>query len=124
MRLILGLSFVLVITACEPQYVIPNSYSGRYYGIDSVFRNQIALQIKDTLIHPIYLDVNYLGDGLYDVSNANGYWVRDGLLTQQKIAIDISSFKGYIYFFQDSIFLSADSESDLMDVTHKASLSR
>jgi len=123
-RLILGLSFVLVITACEPQYVIPNSYSGRYYGIDSVFRNQIALQIKDTLIHPIYLDVNYLGDGLYDVSNANGYWVRDGLLTQQKIAIDISSFKGYIYFFQDSIFLSADSESDLMDVTHKASLSR
>lgn len=124
MRLILGLAFVLVITACEPQYVIPNSYSGRYYGIDSVFRNQIALQIKDTLIHPIYLDVNYLGDGLYDVSNANGYWVRDGLLTQQKIAIDISSFKGYIYFFQDSIFLSADSESDLMDVTHKASLSR
>jgi len=123
-RLILGLAFVLVITACEPQYVIPNSYSGRYYGIDSVFRNQIALQIKDTLIHPIYLDVNYLGDGLYDVSNANGYWVRDGLLTQQKIAIDISSFKGYIYFFQDSIFLSADSESDLMDVTHKASLSR
>ena len=124
MRLILGLAFVLVITACEPQYVIPNSYSGRYYGIDSVFRNQIALQIKDTLIHPIYLDVNYLGDGLYDVSNANGYWVRDGLLTQQKIAIDISSFKGHIYFFQDSIFLSADSESDLMDVTHKASLSR
>ena len=124
MRLILGLAFVLVITACEPQYVIPNSYSGRYYGIDSVFRNQIALQIKDTLIHPIYLDVNYLGDGLYDVSNANGYWVRDGLLTQQKIAIDISSFKGYIYFFHDSIFLSADSESDLMDVTHKASLSR
>ena len=124
MRLILGLAFVLVITACEPQYVIPNSYSGRYYGIDSVFRNQIALQIKDTLVNPIYLDVDYLGDGLYDVSNANGYWVRDGLLTQHKIAVDISSFKGYVYFFQDSIFLSADSESDLMDVTHKASLSR
>lgn len=92
--------------------------------MDSVFRNQFALQITDTLVNPIYLDVAYLGEGLYDVSNANGYWVRDGLLTQQKIAIDISSFKGYIYFFQDSIFLSADSESDLMEVTHKASLSR
>jgi len=123
-RLIIGLVFVFVLASCEPQYVIPNSYSGRYYGIDSVFRNQFALQIKDTLINPIYLDVEYLGEGLYDVSNTNGYWVRDGLLTQKKIAIDISSFKGYIYFFQDSIFLSADSESDLMEVKHKASLSR
>lgn len=114
----------MALTSCEPQYIIPNSHSGRYYGIDSVFRNQIALQIIDTLVNPIYLDVDYLGEGLYDVSNANGYWVRDGLLTQQKIAIDISSFKGYIHFFQDSIFLSADSESDLMEVTHKASLSR
>lgn len=124
MRLIVGIVFVFTLASCEPQYVIPNTYSGRYYGIDSVFRNQFALQIVDTLINPIYLDVDYLGEGLYDVSNSNGYWVRDGLLTQQKIAIDISSFKGYIHFFQDSIFLTADSESDLMEVKHKASLSR
>ena len=124
MRLIFGLIGLAFLTACEPQYVIPNSHSGRYYGIDSVFRNQYALQIEDTLVNPIYLDVYYLGEGLYDVSNANGYWVRDGLLTQEKIAIDISDFKGYIYFFQDSLYLTADSETDLMEVTHKASLSR
>ena len=124
MRLIVGLVFLLGLVSCEPQYVIPNSHSGRYYGIDSVFRNQFALQVMDTLVNPIYLDVDYLGEGLYDVSNANGYWVRDGLLTQQKIAINISSFTGHIHFFQYSIFLSADSESDLMEVTHKASLSR
>ena len=124
MRLIVGLVFVLGLVSCEPQYVIPNLHSGRYYGIDSVFRNQFALQVIDTLVNPIYLDVDYLGEGLYDVSNSTGYWVRDGLLTQQKIAINISSFRGHIHFFQDSIFLSADSESDLMEVTHKASLSR
>jgi len=124
MRLILGLIGLIFLASCEPRYIIPNSHAGRYYGIDSVFRNQLALQIEDTLVNPIYLDVDYLGEGLYDVSNANGYWVRDGLLTQEKIAVDISDFKGYIYFFQDSIYLTADSETDLMEVSHKASLSR
>jgi hypothetical protein len=117
-------SFVIFMCSCDTGYEIPDSYSGRYYGIDSIYRNQYALEIIDTLYNPIYLDVESLGSGLYDVKNDNGYWIRDGLLTQNKLAIDISGFIGFIKFFEDSIYLEATSNTSLINVSHKAFLSR
>lgn len=110
--------------SCDSGYEIPDTFSGRYYGIDSVFRNQYALELIDTLDNAIYLDVNSLGSGLYDVKNENGYWVKDGLLTQNKLSIDISGFNGVINFFEDSIYLEAVSNNSLIYVSHKAFLSR
>lgn len=123
MRLIFAL-ISLALFSCEPNYSPPEQYAGRYYGIDSIFRNQFALQIEDTVANPIYLDVEYLGSGLYDVYNNNGYWIMDGLLTQNKLAIQISDFDGYIRFHGDSIYLEAISHTDLILVSHKAYLSR
>ena len=117
-------SFVILLCSCDEGYKIPDSYSGRYYGIDSVYRYQYALQIIDTLHNPIYLDVEQLGSGLYDVKNDNGFWVRDGFVTQNKLAIDISGFVGFIKFFEDSIYLEATSNNTLINVSHKAFLSR
>ena len=48
----------------------------------------------------------------------------DGLLTQNKLAIQISDFDGYIRFHGDSIYLEAISHTDLILVSHKAYLSR
>jgi hypothetical protein len=123
MRVML-LSFIILMCSCDDGYKIPDSYSGRYYGIDSVYRNQYALQIIDTLHYPIYLDVEQLGSGLYDVKNDKGFWVRDGFVTQNKLAIDISGFVGFIRFFEDSIYLEATSNTSLINVSHKAFLSR
>ena len=116
--------FLVLMCSCDSGYEIPDTFSGRYYGIDSVFRNQYALELIDTLDNAIYLDVNSLGSGLYDVKNENGYWVKDGLLTQNKLSIDISGFNGVIKFFEDSIYLEAVSNNSLIYVSHKAFLSR
>jgi len=116
--------FLVLMCSCDSGYEIPDTFSGRYYGIDSVFRNQYALELIDTLDNAIYLDVNSLGSGLYDVKNENGYWVKDGLLTQNKLSIDISGFNGVINFFEDSIYLEAVSNNSLIYVSHKAFLSR
>lgn len=123
MRLV---KFILLVSmiSCDAGYETPDPFSGRYYGIDSVFRNQYPLQLIDTLDNAIYLDVNHLGSGLYDVKNDNGYWVKDGLLTQNKLSIDISGFDGDIKFFDDSIYLEAVSNNSLIYVSHKAFLSR
>ena len=106
MRIILAFC-VMTLFSCDSGYNLPDQYSGRYYGIDSIFRNQFTLELLDTLSNPIYLDVVSLGSGLFDVYNDNGYWVKDGLLTQNKLAIDISDFEGVIRFLEDSIFLEA-----------------
>ena len=116
--------FLVLMCSCDAGYEIPDPFSGRYYGIDSVFRNQYALELIDTLDNAIYLDVNSLGSGLYDVKNENGYWVKEGLLTQNKLSIDISGFNGVIKFFEDSIYLEAVSNNSLIYVSHKAFLSR
>lgn len=123
MRIIIALCLITLFS-CDSEYNLPDQHSGRYYGIDSIFRNQFALQLLDTLSNPVYLDVESLGSGLYDVYNDNGYWVRDGLITQNKLAIDISDFEGFIHFLDDSIYLEATANTDLILVSHKAYLSR
>ena len=123
MRIVLAFCLITLFS-CDSGYQLPDQQSGRYYGGDSIFRNQFALELIDTVFNPIYLDVEPLGSGLYDVYNDNGYWIKDGLLTQNKIVIYISDFEGFIQFFEDSIYLEATAHSDLILVSHKAYLSR
>ena len=104
MRIIIALCLITLFS-CDSEYNLPD-------------------QLLDTLSNPVYLDVESLGSGLYDVYNDNGYWVRDGLITQNKLAIDISDFEGFIRFLDDSIYLEATANTDLILVSHKAYLSR
>jgi len=124
MRIAILLLVSVFFLSCQTGSEIPDQYTGRFYGVDSIYRNQKALEIEDTLVNPIYLDVEPQGKGLYDVFNNNGFWAISGLLTQERIAIDISSFKGVIRFYEDSIYLEADSNSELISVSHKTTLSR
>lgn len=123
MRLI-QYALAILLISCEGGYSIPDKHSGRYYGVDSIFRSEMALEKNDTIVRQIYLDVISLDNGLYDVQNDDGYWVRDGFLDQGQFLIDISGFQGDIYLINDSLILSASFTDNLISVTHRAYLTK
>ncbi|MDA9198953.1 hypothetical protein N9O59_02790 [Schleiferiaceae bacterium] len=116
---ILAVGFV----SCETA-VPPHAFSGRYYGIDSIYTIDKLYQdtISDTV--EIYLDVTDLFNGQFDIGNDKGYWVREGELFENKININVSPFSGKIRFFEDSIVLRAESDETNYLVKHTSTLTR
>ena len=79
---ILAVGFV----SCETA-VPPHAFSGRYYGIDSIYTIDKLYQdtISDTV--EIYLDVTDPFNGQFDIGNDKGYWSKKGELFQNKYKI-------------------------------------
>ena len=124
MRSFLLLSLIgLVFASCETA-VPPHAFSGRYYGTDSIYT--IDKLYHDTIADTIelYLDVDDLYNGHFDIGNDNGYWVREGELFQNGVNINVSPFSGKIRFYTDSIVLRAESDDDKYLVKHSAILTR
>tara|TARA_B110000459_G_scaffold191692_1_gene228069 strand:- start:596 stop:979 length:384 start_codon:yes stop_codon:yes gene_type:complete len=124
MRSFLLLSLIgLVFASCETT-VPPHASSGRYYGTDSIYT--IDKLYHDTIADTIelYLDVDDLYNGHFDIGNDNGYWVREGELFQNGVNINVSPFSGKIRFYTDSIVLRAESDDDKYLVKHSAILTR
>tara|TARA_B110000503_G_scaffold85096_1_gene129435 strand:+ start:1547 stop:1903 length:357 start_codon:yes stop_codon:yes gene_type:complete len=113
----------IAFASCETA-IPPHASSGRYYGIDSIYAIDKLYQdtIADTV--EIYLDVNDLYNGHFDISNDYGFWVREGELFQNRININVSPFSGKIWFYTDSIVLRAESDDDKYLVKHSAILTR
>ncbi|MDA0741992.1 MAG: hypothetical protein O2862_08770 [Bacteroidetes bacterium] len=109
--------------SCETP-VPPHAFSGRYYGIDSIYTIDKLYQdtIADTV--EIYLDVTDLYNGHFDIGNDKGFWVREGELFENKININVAPFSGKIRFYKDSIILRAESDETNYLVKHTSTLIR
>ena len=109
--------------SCETP-VPPHAFSGRYYGVDSIYTIDKLYQdtIADTL--EIYLDVTDLYNGHFDIGNDKGFWVREGELFENKININVAPFSGKIRFYKDSIVLRAESDETNYLVKHTSTLTR
>jgi len=121
----IGAFFIASMFLISCQETLPPSvHAGRYYGVDSVVR--IDKLFLDTVVDTtfIYLDVTDLFNGYFDVSNTQGYWVREGELYNSKLNINVEPFTGRITIFNDSITLRASCETDQLIVQHYANLTR
>ena len=104
--------------------VPPHVFSGRYYGIDSIYTIDKLYQDTITDTVEIYLDVTDLFNGQFDIGNDKGFWVREGELFENKININVAPFTGKIRFYTDSIVLRAESDETNYLVKHTSTLTR
>ena len=109
--------------SCETA-VPPHAFSGRYYGIDSIYTIDKLYQDTLTDTVEIYLDVTDLYNGHFDIGNDKGFWVREGELFENKININVPPFSGKIRFYKDSIVLRAEYDESNYLVKHTSTLTR
>lgn len=121
--IISAIIIVIALVSCEAA-VPPHSYSGRYYGVDSIYTIDKLYQDTITDTVEIYLDVTDLFNGHFDISNSAGYWVREGELFGNKININVDPFSGKIRFYEDSIVFRAESDQENFLVKHTSTLTR
>ena len=124
MRVIIAASLLsTMFWSCEP-LEIPDKYAGRYYGHDTVITEDLLFLEHDTVVYEMRLDVVALGDAKYDVSNDNGFWVRDVQIDRNVLRVNIDPFEGKITLGNNELHLEAEHYSNTINVIHKASLSR
>lgn len=114
----------VLVSSCETYDSIPDPYEGRYYGYDTVITFDHLYNKIDTISRKIYLDVKALRTNEYDVYNDHGYWVREGMIFQNKLDINIEPFEGVMSLTIDSLHFEATALSQGYTITHKANLNR